>query len=99
MEAKAMDMDQIKKFAGDLTVIGLLVTVIAMMLRGWLVTGREYTAVMVQNAVLREHNRSLGEQIEALKRQNASQQATLNSQQSQIDMLSRAAGPGGSVRT
>lgn len=84
-----MDYDQIGQIAGKLTVVGLLLSIIVLILRGWLVTGREYTALMVQVAELRQAHKANVDQIEALKAQNRTQEQAMISQQKQIDGLTR----------
>lgn len=84
-----MDYEQLNKLAGNLTVVGLLITIIVLIMRGGLVTGREYTRMLVENVDLRKSLQSNAQQIEALKVQNGVQQTAMNSQQSQIDHLSR----------
>jgi len=84
-----MDYDSLATLASKLTVVGLLATVIALILRGWLVTGREYTNLMMQVSELRAAHAANVSQIEALKTQNAAQQVAITSQQAQISQLSR----------
>jgi hypothetical protein len=84
--------DQVVTIAGKLTVVGVLFAVIYAILRGMLVTGREYANVAARCASLEGAHKLYEAQITSLKNQNAAQQSAMEAQQRQIDTLNRELG-------
>lgn len=79
-----MDVDQLVKLIPGIGVSGVLILLVYGIMKGWLVTGREHSALQLQLSAMQAQMTSMGEAMQKLRDRDENQQADLNDLRSKL---------------